>query len=50
MSQLRLREAGERQVGYEKREKENEKVKSEARSYPLPTQPYKVPTKSMEFY
>lgn len=50
MSQLRLREAGERQVGYEKMEKENEKVKSEARSYLFPTQPQKEPTKSMESY
>lgn len=39
VSQLRLREAGGRQLGYENRKKEKEKVKSGARSYPFPPQP-----------
>lgn len=39
VSQLRLREAGGRLLGYENRKKENEKVKSGARSYPFPPQP-----------
>ena len=52
VSQLRLREAGGRLLGYENRKKENEKVKSGARSYPFPPQPPaqipKEPTKSVE--
>lgn len=39
VSQLRLREAGGRLLGYENRKKENEKVKSGAKSYPLLPQP-----------
>lgn len=52
VSQLRLREAGGRLLGYENRKKENEKVKSGARSYPWPSQSPaqipKEPTKSVE--
>ena len=52
VSQLRLREAGGRLLGYENRKKENKKVKSGARSYPFPPQPPaqipKEPTKSLE--
>lgn len=52
VSQLRLREAGGRLLGYENRKKENKKVKSGARSYPFPPQPPaqipKESTKSLE--
>ena len=52
VSQLRLREAGGRLLGYENRKKENKKVKSGARSYPFPPQPPaqipKEPTMSLE--
>ena len=52
VSQLRLREAGGRLLGYENRKKENKKVKSGARSYPFPPQPPaqipKEPTKNLE--
>lgn len=51
VSQLRLREAGGRLLGYENRKKENEKVKSGARSHPFPPQSpaqiLKEPTKSV---
>lgn len=44
VSQLRLREPGGRLLGYENRKKENEKVKSGARSYPFPPQhPAQIP-------
>lgn len=52
VSQLRLREAGGRLLGYENRKKENKKVKSGTRSYPFPPQPPaqipKEPTMSLE--